>query len=246
MVTGDYSGFTEATAPRHLVLSASMSVPLVVKLRDSPYRAPAFVHGAHGSHMIVDGECAPSYVEVRLAPLGAYALLGVPMDEINGRFVDMADLFGAAGRRLAEMVRDASTWCRRFALIDEFLLRRSAGGPRPSPEVERAWRLLVATDGAATIGGIAAEVGWSHKHLITRFKQQIGVSPKTAARLVRFHRTLERLDGCPAPRWQEIAADCGYADQAHLVREFREFTGAVPTRFLQRALDSGRVGAHAG
>jgi hypothetical protein len=72
-----YAGFTEATTPRHLVLPATTSVPLVVKILDSAYCPPAFVMGAHGSSTVVEGDCAPSYLEVWLAPLGAYTLLGL-------------------------------------------------------------------------------------------------------------------------------------------------------------------------
>ena len=70
-----YAGFTEATSPRHLMLPASASVSLVVKLADSAHRPPAFVMGPQRSAWVVEGDCAPSYLEVRLTPLGAYRLL---------------------------------------------------------------------------------------------------------------------------------------------------------------------------
>ncbi len=92
-----YAGFTEATTPRHLILPASTAVSLVVKILDSPYRPPAFVMGAHGSSSVVEGDCAPSYLEVWLAPLGAYTLLGLPMEELSGQLVDLVDVLGAAG-----------------------------------------------------------------------------------------------------------------------------------------------------
>jgi AraC-like DNA-binding protein len=229
-----YAGFTEATTPRHLMLPATTSVPLVVKLLDSASRPPAFVMGAHGAYSVVEGDCAPSYLEVWLAPLGAYRLLGLPIEAISGQIVDLADVFGASGRRLGERLREAPAWHQRFALLDEALLRRLERGPRPSPEVARAWQRLVTTAGAAPIGRIAAEVGWSHKQLITRFRQQIGLAPKTAARLVRFEGVLRRLDAPRSLDWGQVAADAGYADQAHLIREFRQFTGTTPTDFLAR------------
>jgi AraC-like DNA-binding protein len=179
-----YGGFTEATTPRHLVLPATSSVLLVVKLVDSPYRPPAFVLGAHDSFMVLEGACARSYLEVWLAPLGAYRLLGLPMDELSGQTVDLVGVFGADGRRLVEQLRETSSWGRRFAVMDRFLLGRLEVGPRPSPEVGRAWERLVASAGTVPIGQIASEVGWSHKHLIARFRQQVGVRPKTAARAV--------------------------------------------------------------
>ncbi|OHV74205.1 hypothetical protein BCD48_32500 [Pseudofrankia sp. BMG5.36] len=234
-----YAGFTDATKPSRLVIPASAAVPLVLKIRDSAERPPAFVHGVHRSYAAMIGACAPTYLEAWLAPLGAYALLGLPMDELEGQVVDLGDVVGAAaGRRLTERVREAPTWGDRFALMDEFLLRRAAEGPRPSPEVGWAWRRLVITGGRIPISRLAGEVGWSHKRLIAGFRRQIGLPPKTAARLVRFDQLLARLDERRPPRWDQLAAEGGYSDQAHLVRDFREFTGAAPTAFMARVLAS--------
>jgi hypothetical protein len=117
--------------------------------------------GAQGSFSVVEGDCAPSYLEIWLTPLGAYTLLGLPMDQLSGQLVDLVDVLGAAGRRLAEQLRQTPSWPGRFALLDQFLLGRLNRGPRPSPEVGRAWQRLVATGGAVPIRGIADEVGWS-------------------------------------------------------------------------------------
>jgi hypothetical protein len=148
-----YAGFTEATTPRHLVVPATASVPLVVKLADSPHRPPAFVMGAHGAAVALEGECARSYVEVLLAPLGAYRLLGLPLAQLSGQTVDLVDVLGADGRRLAEQLRETPSWGRRFGLLDRFLLRRLAVGPRPAPEVAQAWARLVASGGARRSAG---------------------------------------------------------------------------------------------
>jgi AraC-like DNA-binding protein len=226
-----YAGFTEATIPRQLALPATASVPLVVKLVDSPHRPPQFLMGAHGAPLVVDGACARSYLEVWLAPLAAYTLLGLPMEELSGHTVDLVEVLGADGRRLAEQLRASPSWWRRFALLDRFLLKRLEGGPQPSDEVAWAWQRLVRTGGAVAIGRIAGEVGWSHKHLIARFRQQVGLAPKTAARLVRFNAVWRRLEG-QAPDWADLAREAGYADQAHLVRDFRRLTGMTPTAYL--------------
>jgi AraC-like DNA-binding protein len=226
-----YTGFVERTQPRHLVIPASATVSVVVKLRDSAHRPAAFVKGPQPAHLVPEGECAASYLEVRLGPLSGYTLLGVPLNALGGRIVDLRDLLGADGRRLAERLCEARSWRHRFVILDQLFLQRLDGGPRPSPEVVRVLQRLVATGGADRIGHLAREVGWSHKHLITRFTQQVGLSPKAAARLVRFDRVLRRLDQPDAPRWERIAAEAGYADQSHLVREFRTFTGVTPTAF---------------
>jgi AraC-like DNA-binding protein len=237
MLPRGYGGFTEATTPRHLVVPATASVPLVVRLQESSYRPPQFVMGAHSGFTVLEGQTAPSYLEVLLAPLGAYTLLGLPMEQLSGQTVDLVEVLGAGGRRLAERLRQTPSWRQRFELLDRFLLGRLERGPRPSPEVGWAWRRLEATGGAVPIGRLAGEVGWSHKQLIAKFRQQVGLRPKTAARLVRFEDVLRRLDGeCGRLDWADLAREVGYADQAHLVRDFREFTGTTPTAFAARTL----------
>jgi AraC-like DNA-binding protein len=231
LVSRDYVGYPDGGDRHQLVLPASLSVPVILKVVDSPHRPPEFAMGVHDSYTIVDGACAPSYLELWLAPLGAYRLLGLPMDRLSSHTVDLADLVGVEGRDLAGRVREAPTWRDRFALLDQFLLARLKHGPRPSPEVAWAWERLVATRGATPIGALAREVGWSHKHLISRFKQQIGLPPKTAARLVRLDGVWRHLDAPGRRSWSEVAAEAGYADQAHLIRDFRRFTGTTPTGF---------------
>ncbi len=228
-----YAGFAEAHGP-HVGLPATASVGLIVKIQDTADRPPAFVMGVHGEHCVLDGACAREYLQVFLRPLGAYTLLGVPMTELRGQAVDLADVFGPEGRRVVERLRAEPTWLGRFAVLDRLLLHRLSTGPRPAPEVARAWQLLQASGGSMPIGRIAAEVGWSHKHLITRVSQQIGLAPKTAARLIRFDRVLQALDRPGRPGWARAAAEAGYADQSHLIRDVRTFTGGTPSQFLAR------------
>lgn len=245
VVARDYAGFTDATEPSGgFVLPATTSVLVVVKVQDSALRPPQFVGGPHASFAVVDGTCAPSYLEAWLSPLGAYALLGTPPGELGGTFADLSDLVGRRGRRLGDTIRELGTWSERFAALDEFLLDHIDGAPAPAPEVSWAWGRLVTSAGAIPIGSLAREVGWSHKHLIRKFSQQVGHTPKTAARLLRFEHVCRRLDSREPAHWDRLAADSGYADQSHLIRDFREFTGGTPAEFLARSIPrppSGRA-----
>jgi len=99
---------------------------------------------------------------------------------------------------------------------------------------------LRASAGRLRIETLAAEVGWSRRHLHARFQEQIGLSPKTAARLMRFEHVCRRLDRHPA-RWVEIAYDAGYSDQSHLNRDFRDLAGTTPTEFVSRRIPGGGV-----
>ncbi|WUD65910.1 helix-turn-helix domain-containing protein [Nocardia sp. NBC_00508] len=209
-----------------------MATQMVIKLVDSSRRPPQFLIGSRNSHVAIEGACTPSYIELSLDPLGAYSLLDTPGIEMSGRLVELADVLGRRSREFADRIRDEPTWRSRFELLDGFLLDRAAIGRQVSPEVRRAWALLTATGGAIPIRRIVEDVGWSHKHLIAKFTQQVGVPPKAAARLVRFERARRHLLQHPESRLHEVAATYGYADQSHFNRDFRGFTGVTPTEYL--------------
>lgn len=229
-------GAVTATPERHsVVLPATPAVPLVVKLADSAYRPPQFVMGAHGVVRRPEGACAPRYLELWLAPVRAYTVLGLPLDRLGGETVDLLDVLGAPGRRLGDRLRDATTWPRRWTLLDDFLLDRLRAGPSPAPEVRHAWRRLAESGGTVAIGTLVREVGWSHKRLISRFRQQVGLPPKRAAALLRFEAVLRRIDRDANPGWGRLAVESGYADQSHLIRDFRRFSGTTPTGGLTRS-----------
>ncbi|MEU6106959.1 helix-turn-helix domain-containing protein [Streptomyces albidoflavus] len=170
-------------------------------------------------------------VQVALTPLGARAVYGVPAAELAHRLVPLDELLGALAVELSDRLRSATTWAARFAVLDELLLRAVGRGGhehRVRPEVAEAWRRLVAERGGVQVGALAAELGWSRRYLGERFRGELGLSPKTFARVLRFAHAHELAAvGDPLP-WGEVAAVSGYADQAHLVRDWREFTGRSP------------------
>lgn len=174
-------------------------------------------------------------VQVALTPLGARAVYGMPAAALAHRLVPLDELLGALGVELVDRLRTATTWAARFAALDELLLRavgRSGGGecvPRVRPEVAEAWRRLVAARGRVQIGAVAAELGWSRRYLAERFHSEVGLLPKTFARVLRFEHAHELATAHDPLPWADVAALSGYADQAHLVRDWSEFTGRSPT-----------------
>jgi len=88
-------------------------------------------------------------------------------------------------------------------------------------------------------GAAAWELAWSRKRLIDRFQTEIGVPPKTVARLIRFQHALRLIDGQTRPRWSEIVHACGYYDQSHLIRDFHQFAGCTPGELARRRMPGG-------
>jgi AraC-like DNA-binding protein len=168
-------------------------------------------------------------IRLEFTPLGAYRLLAMPMRELTNRVVELEDVLGPEAGQLVERLAATRDWAARFDLLDAALLARLGRGPAPAPEVCHAWRLLCRTAGAIPITRITAEVGWSHGYLIRRFNDQIGMTPKTFGRVLRFHRAVGLITRGGASA-ADVSALCGYYDQAHLSRDFRAMAGTTPGR----------------
>lgn len=238
----------DCDAPLSWVQPPVPSVTLIVSLREPVHVAVGelpddWLGGIGLAHDVVEMPRRHASLDVKLDPLGAYRVLGRPVSELAGGCVSLGDLFGPAGAELGDRVREAPDWAARFELVETFLLRRVAAGPRPTPLVARAWSLLCRSDGALAIGELAATVGASRRYLAARFREEVGLGPKQAARVLRFADVRRRLEAEPAGL-AEIAQACGYCDQVHLNRDFRELAGTTPTAFLSgqaaRAERSGR------
>jgi AraC-like DNA-binding protein len=206
----------------------------------------SFVAALTDTFATTEHEGALRGIEVNLSPLGAHMLFGVAMHELSSELVlPLDDLLGAEARELTERLDAVSAWDTRFAILDRFILDRVAQAQRPSPDVEWAWSRLRRTGGLLPVGELARELGCSRRHLIGRFREQVGPAPKTAARLIRFQRTVRLLERHDYGRFAEIAQRCGYYDQAHMNREFRELAGTAPGEFVGRLLPDG-LGVAAG
>ena len=178
-------------------------------------------------------------VEVRLSPLAARRLLRVPMSELADGVIELDDLVGPDAEQLLERLAGAPSWDARFALVDSAIARALDGTPPPRPEVAWAWRRLCASGGRARVDDLAHEAGWSRRHLAACFRDEVGLAPKAAARLLRFNRAATLLRRGAADRLGDVALDCGYFDQAHLNRDFREFAGCTPGQFTARVMPGG-------
>lgn len=166
-------------------------------------------------------------VQIDLTPLGAYRLLGLPMRELANRAIALDSLPRLAP--LAERLAATPGWARRFDVLDDMLLRWASEGGEPDAAVRWALAELARTHGRAPIGGLAAEIGWSHRHFVARFAAQVGLPPKPAARVLRFQRAHRLLVAGTAGPIADVAAACGYADHSHLVREFNRLAGVPPS-----------------
>jgi AraC-like DNA-binding protein len=204
-----------------------------------PERVTSFVAATDTRHAVVEHDGHQHGVELRLTPIGANMLLGVPMNELACSVVELDGLLGREADELIERMHEAGGWDGSFAVMDAWLLRRFVDAPRPDPVVEHTWKRLVRSHGSTPIAELVEETGWSRRHLAARFRGAVGLAPKPFARILRFRHAARELVRPDGRSLAEIALDCGYYDQAHLNRDFREFSGRSPTELMAARLPDG-------
>jgi AraC-like DNA-binding protein len=217
-----------------IAMVAHPSVTLLVDLSEGEGIAYN-THGWHGRGSVVVGllpgdlraagwmgEC----LQIRLEPAVAAAVLGAST-ELSGTVVSLEDVWGRDAERAEARLRAAASWDERFTIAVELLGRRLGARPPVDPEVAYTWRRTLTSRGRVRVDGLADEVGWSRKRLWSRFRSQLGITPKRAARLVRFDHAAHLLAAGHAAA--SVATESGYVDQSHLHREVKTFAGLTPT-----------------
>jgi AraC-like DNA-binding protein len=241
--TGGEPGLHRGLPSPWLTLIFTLDDPLVLMAHPDPAQPPGVFHaivgGLHTSPAMISHQGCQSGIQLGLSPLGASALLGVPSGELTSLDLAAEEVLGPLAAEILDRVRCAASWPDRFSVLDETLLAR-LGAARPSPPVNRettyAWRRLLQTGGRESVADLAAETGWSDRHLRARFQSEVGLTPKAAARVIRFDRARRELQHRAAagrpPALAELAATYGYFDQPHLAREFGVLAGCSPSSWL--------------
>ena len=191
-------------------------------------RYDSFTSGLYPGYVMINSTGHAECIQVDFTPLGAFRFFGMPMTEIASRMITLDDLGDRAVIELRLRLGEAADWHRRFILVERFLRARLLRARRESAPVAWAYEAILRGQGKVRVADLARALDWSRKHLNHRFQTEIGLGPKAVARMVRFNRALAIARTQGNDGWAAIAADCGYADQAHLVREFREFAGSSP------------------
>jgi len=217
-----------------------VGTPIILSF-DSPYRLstrddpcipsvtiPQFVAGLHETFTTSESTGTNWSIQIDLSPIGAYRILGLPLRELTNRIERVEDVLGQSGAQLRSDLEATDTWSERFILVDAFLTDRIARAASEEPEIAWAWRQLVTSNGLIAIRSLTGELDWSHRRLIDRFREQIGLPPKMIARQLRFQNAVQRLRTQPERSLADIASATGYFDQAHFIKDFRSFAGVTP------------------
>ena len=206
-----------------------------------------WISGVHSSYIVIDVLQGASMAGAHFRPGGAAMFLGCPADALADEVVELDAMWGTGAWTWRERLLEARDGRTKLDLLEALLSERfratEAGRQRrtqSSRRLKHALERLEKDPAPAGIGALAAELGVSHKHFIAEFRRSVGLTPKVYGRICRFQEVLRRIHQQKAMEWAGVACACGYFDQAHFVRDFKEFSGLNPSKFLRHTLGDPR------
>ena len=240
-----YAGFEPAVhmglPSRNVTFVIAFDQPLLIgRLPDGQGGLHTFdtcVGGFHTTPVEIHHDGNQHGMQLDVTPAGARALFGMPAAELASATVTLDVLWGRRAAQLYERLATARGWPARFAVAEHVLCQVIAERAAPveiSADLDMAWDRLAGTGGRIDVATLAADIGWSRRHFTQRFSTEFGLGPKAMARVMRFERSRTMLLAPPSrrPRLVDIAARCGYADQAHMTRDWQSLAGSSPTGWL--------------
>jgi AraC-like DNA-binding protein len=214
---------------------------------------PGFAVGMMSGAILVSCERPVRTVAVRFKPGAAGLFLHLPLQALTDQRADIDQLWGRSdAERLADGLWSVDLPERaRLDLIEAELIRRLWAVQRDGERdglaptvgallVGRALAAIDASNGTLRIDQLASNLGVSRQHFAAQFRQRVGLTPKLYARISRFRRATALLrqpstSNSGSTDWAQLALECGYFDQSHLIHDFQEFAGSAPQQFLQTA-----------
>jgi AraC-like DNA-binding protein len=202
------------------------------KLEDCKRFSGAMVSGTYLDSFVIDAHQHASVVGVHFRPGGAFPFLGGAANELANTHVDLEMLWGAAARELRERLCTAREPAERFRLLEKTLMTHLFRPMEHHYAVLFALSVFIRAQPDSSVRDIAKKVGLSQRRFAQVFAQEVGLTPKLFCRLRRFQRAFASLRQTRLPDWSQVVTECGYFDQSHFIRDFRNFAGLQPTEYL--------------
>ncbi|REJ76174.1 MAG: AraC family transcriptional regulator [Acidobacteria bacterium] len=168
----------------------------------------------------------------------AHPFFPIPMSELSNSVVDADRLWGNEFGFLRERILAAAEPSDKFSIVEEFLLRRLNSDTELNPCVDFAVKGIGADPSKTNLAKLSDKIGYSQKHLISMFKNNVGTTPKSYLRVIRFQRIIGEIETCDKPDWPALALDAGFYDQAHFINDFKTLSGFTPNQYLERKSDA--------
>jgi len=170
----------------------------------------------------------------------AYPFYPLPLNEITDYVVDADLIFGDEIINLRETILAAQTRQKMFLATEQFLFhmgRNRLGSDIKAQCVEFSISSILATPSPRCLSDLYSNIGYSHKHFIHLFKKQVGITPKSFQRIMRFQKTIRDIESQNIINWSKLAFESGYFDQAHFINDFKTLSGFSPGEYIQKKND---------
>ena len=199
-----------------------------------PHRS-AWVVGPRAQPLFIEKEVRDcDIVAIRLVPWVANQVLGTPASELRDSMVDLDEFWGSSVDETRERLDAATDPHARLAIVERAVAARVTRRGAQFEESALAQQLCRAAEGnpRATVASLATQHGLTHRRVIEIFDNAVGLKPKAFYRVRRLRRAFQLTDASPRLSWTTIAHRCGYYDQAHLINDFRQMTGILPSEYV--------------
>jgi len=207
----------------------SGTTEIIIDLRPSD-AMPDLLVGVHTGYITIETASLSELIGIHFHPGGLAAFFG-RSPEFTNLETPLDLLWGRTS--LKEQLMEALSVDQRFQIVEQVLLARLKPRPR-HPVVNHAIAQFTASPDTALVSAITDDAGMSPKRFIDLFRDEVGITPKLYCRIRRFRHVLDAVKRGAPVRWVDIAADCGYFDQSHFIRDFRAFSGLNPSDYLDR------------
>ena len=188
----------------------------------------AVFSGTYSRSFICNALQHEAILGVHFKPGGAFPFMRAEASELANAHADLPDLWGKSGVELRERLCTALTPQERFRLMEAALRTRVNDLTISQLQIKRALKMLAIVGMRFSVRDVARELGLSQRRFIQIFNSFVGLTPKVFCRIVRFQQARVLAEKREAPHWAELAVTCGYFDQSHLIKDFREFSGSTP------------------
>ncbi len=166
-------------------------------------------------------------VHIGFKPGGLHQLIRVPMHQLIDQSYSASDILGREADVVLEQLRNTTSWRQMVAIVENFLLKKLCSH-KQAKSFDSAISILISKNGNIPIEDVAATACLSLKQFQRKCKERVGLPPKLFARLIRFSSAYRLREANPQISWTSICYECGYFDQMHLIRDFKEFAGVTP------------------
>lgn len=252
-----YEGFPPRSHQKERLMPDG-SVELVINLKEDETRvydretlslssrlSGTSVCGPHSRFFVIDTAEQDTVIGIHFKPGGVFPFLKLPAEELHNLHVSLGDLWGREAELLRERLLETASPEMKFQVMEECLLAQAFKPLERHRAINYALGLFRNIHTPPVMADVSDQIGISSRRFIQLFSDQVGLTPKLFCRVRRFQRVLHTIRLGTELDWAQIAADCGYYDQAHFIHDFKAFSGINPTTYsLQKIEHLNHVPIH--